>query len=291
MPVTRTLGPALVRHVLLARQLEDDLQRLSRNGDIGPVALPDHARIAMVAAAIALEPGDMVFGTRRDFPAALARGTTPDVFFCQALGRKGDLALGRGLPGAINDAEAGVALSDGSPATHLVHATGFGHAARVAGEDRVALALFGSSAQANGELHAALNFAQVNTARVIFVARGPLAGELPMTTAAEAWGIRAVSVSAHEGIKIANAVVKARAAAIAGEGPTIIEARYTDAQDWADITALQEADLWSTDQARLVNQEIEETCVRALRAARESEGVSVDTLFGQVYSRAPWFLA
>ena len=109
---------------LRVRAVEKALDVLSRQSSIGTVNLAGHACDAMVGAASALDDGDMLFGTRRDLPAAIARNVSLETVFHQVFGTHADPSLGRGMPGTINHHGKNVALSDGSPAMHLVHAAG-----------------------------------------------------------------------------------------------------------------------------------------------------------------------
>src|SRR5205823_1181514 len=54
-------------------------------------------------------------------------------------------------------------------ATQLAHAVGLAHAARLKGDDTVALALVGDGGTSEGDFHEALNFAAVWQAPVIFL--------------------------------------------------------------------------------------------------------------------------
>ncbi|MGM0574409.1 MAG: thiamine pyrophosphate-dependent enzyme [Myxococcota bacterium] len=273
-----------------AAALEDLLERLGRTGRIGTPSPAGDARVAMVATGLAASDRDLLLGTARDVPAALARGVGVEAILRQAFAVSGDPALGRGMPGALQDREHGVALTDGSPAAHLVHAAGFGHAARLRGDDRVAFALFGSGAQANGEIHAGLNFAAVYRAQAVFVARGPLADEVPFEEAGEAWGIRVEAVPGDDGVAILEAVREARARAVAGEGPTVVDARLAGEAEPVDVRALQAAGRWTVDHQHHVDEDIRKRLAAARAAAEAAQPIEDDTLTEAVFADRPWFL-
>jgi 2-oxoisovalerate dehydrogenase E1 component alpha subunit len=275
---------------ILAREIDEALHELYRDGAIALTTPSGDGRVAMVGAAQALKVSDMVFGTRRDLPAAIARGVSVQHVFHQALGTSSDRSLGRGLPGTVNDGDQGVSLSDGSPATHLVHAVGFGHAARLVGGDRVALGLFGSAAQANGELHAALNFAAVNHTHTVFVARGPLAGELLLSDVGHAWGIRTVRVQGDDGFAVWEAVAEARELAVNGKGPTLVDARLEGSVEAVDGKKLQEAGGLTAQSEAAMKTAIRTEILVALKTAKSAPTVSKHTLFNETYSDRPWFL-
>lgn len=274
----------------LSEALEARLMRFSNQGQVGNVAPAGHARWAIIAAAAALEPGDMLFGTVRDLPAALARGVALEAVLHQAFGTGADAGLGRGMPGAVCSAAQGVSLCDGSPAAHLVHAAGWAHAARHSESAQVALALFGSAAQAHPELHAALNFAGVYRSPTVFVARGPLAGEIPFSEAAEAWGLRGVDVPGDDPMAIYGAVADARARALAGEGPTIVDARLVGEPQPKLALALQQANRLTPEFRDTLRADTDAKLKRAIRAAEEAPAPEPDSLFAAVFSDRPWWL-
>ncbi len=269
----------LVTQQLRAQRVEEQLETWLRRGLLGRTSPAGGARVAIVAAACAMGADDLVFGTARDLPAAFPRGMSVETALRQALGRDGDPALGRGLPGAVRHRRSGVTLSDSSPAAHLVHAAGFGHAAQLKNTDRVALGLFGSGAQGNGEVHAAFNFAALMKSRVIFVARGPLAGELPLVEAAPAWGIHAVAVDGADGLAVWEAVEQARVRAVAGDGPTVVDARWrhADEQGSRDVRRLTELGGWSEQRDGIIAG-LDAELAAAVGAARDAPRVPEHTL-------------
>ncbi|MEC9072158.1 MAG: thiamine pyrophosphate-dependent enzyme [Myxococcota bacterium] len=265
--------------------LDRELERLAGTGEIGTVSLSGVGRSAMLGAGLALESDDFLFGTARDLPAALARGVSLDSAFSQILSQAGDPSLGRGLPGAYNQLEARTALSDGNVGSHLVHACGYGLAARLRGAPSVALGLFGNAAQSNGEIHGALNFAGVYEAQVIFVARGRLGDAVPFEEAAKAWGIPVETVPGDSAVAVYEAVLRARGRAISGDGPTIVDARLSG--DWTprDAEILQGLlghDGGETETVR--NERYHNEVHRAIRAAQEGGSVPEETMLQGLFT-------
>ncbi len=274
----------LVRTQIAARELERHLLRLSRAGRIGPVLPAGDARVAMIGAARATEPQDLLLGTARDLPAALVRGARFELVHRQAFGTPGDPALGRATPGALVSAALGVALSASTASAHLLHAVGFGMAARAQRADRVALALLGTAAQRQGDLHAAFNLAPLRRAHVVFVARGPLAGDVPLDEAAAAWGLRAVRVAGDDGLAVYRAAREARARAVAGEGPTVIEARLEGPAEPRDARALEALGGWSAEVARELPMRIAQALVAGQRAAEVAGTPALASLTEHVFA-------
>ncbi len=285
------LDGAFVRWLLQAEALDELLVRLCQAGLVGHFDPAADARAAMIGAAAALQPGDLLFGTSRDVPASLPRGVALEALLGQAFSSVDDPGLGRGMPGALTSAAHGITLTDGNVASHLVHAAGFGHAAKLSGGARIALALFGSAAQANGELHGALNFAALYKAQAVFVARGDLGAEVPFVEAAEAWGVHAVDVPGDDAAAVYEAVVAAREQALAGGGPTVVDARLAGPARPKDIDRLRLAGRWEQGDRLALMQAVRTAVVRARAAAEAAAPTSPDTLAEAVFSDLPWSLA
>lgn len=164
----RILG-RLVELSAHARGAEELLTRLARSGRIRPILPCGRTRTALVGAGHALEPGDALFGTARDWPAAMARGLSADALIAQAFGRRPE----RTMPGAIFDKDLGVWLSEATHAGHMAEAVGFGIAQTMKGSQAIALCCLGSATLMLPEATAALIHAVERRARVVFLLRGP----------------------------------------------------------------------------------------------------------------------
>ena len=286
----RDLLEVLVSMDLQVVCLERLLSRLSSSGIIGAYPEAKEARTAMIATALALRSSDMLFGTARDVPAALAHGVPVVDILAQALSKSRDPGRGRGMPGAITHQRHGVSLTDGNIASHTVHASGFGQASQLRDDDRVACAMLGSGALANGEIHAAFNFAALSSARTLFVVRGEVGDGVSLEDAGDAWGLPVVVVRGDDGQGVFAAVRQARERALAGEGPTLIDARLPDQPEPLDWRAHQARGGWSAEHHQEVLREVESVVRDARREAEGGEEVRSASLFEDVFGDRPWFL-
>jgi pyruvate dehydrogenase E1 component alpha subunit len=119
-------------------------------------------------------------------------------------------------------------------ATHVPHAVGLAWGARLKGEDRVALALFGDGATSEGAFHEGATFAGVTKAPAILLCNNnqwaistPLAKQTAAPTLADkaiGYGIPGVRVDGGDVLAVYEATRDAVARARAREGPTFIEA-------------------------------------------------------------------
>jgi TPP-dependent pyruvate/acetoin dehydrogenase alpha subunit len=101
-------------------------------------------------------------------------------------------------------------------------------------EDRVALTFFGDGATSRGDWHEALNWAGVDRLPIVFVfENNQFAYSTPTScqfavnpiARAEAYGIASVTVDGNDVEAVFEAVRLARERAVAGGGPTMVEAQ------------------------------------------------------------------
>jgi TPP-dependent pyruvate/acetoin dehydrogenase alpha subunit len=257
----RNLG-RLVELVAHARGAEELLARLSHAGQIRPVPPVGRAIPAMVGAGFALEPGDWLFGTARDWPAALARGLSHEALLMQAFGKRHE----RTLPGAVFDRELGVSLTEGSHAGHVAEAVGFGVAAEQRGSGQIAVCCLGSGTLTLPETTAALVWAVETRARVAFVLRGPRASVERLVL------MHRVPVAADSAHRVYWAVAEARTARPGL--PMLIDARHgVDGQsEPTDARELQQRGLLSPELERALQAEVKSALDDARMNAERSGG-------------------
>jgi pyruvate dehydrogenase E1 component alpha subunit len=115
----------------------------------------------------------------------------------------------------------------------MLVATGMAMAFKLRGEQRCALTWFGDGSTSRGDFHEAMNWASVQKLPVVFVLENnqyaystPLDKQFavdPVQRAA-AYGMDGVTVDGNDAEAMFEATLAARTRAIAGEGPTMIEA-------------------------------------------------------------------
>jgi pyruvate dehydrogenase E1 component alpha subunit len=118
--------------------------------------------------------------------------------------------------------------------SHPLHAVGAGWAAKLQGEKICTIAYFGDGATSEGDFHEAMNFAGVfQTPTIFFCQNNQYAISVPRKkqTAAKtlaqkaiAYGFPGVQVDGNDLFATYSATREAREKALAGKGPTLIEA-------------------------------------------------------------------
>ena len=248
----------LVELQVHARQADVLVQRLMRAGLIRPIPETGRSRSATIGAGFALEPGDWLFGTARDWPAALARGLSYEQLLLQATGRRHE----RTLPGAIFSREMGISISEGSHGGHVAEAVGYGVAAQKRGTGQVAICCLGSGTLTLPETTAALVWAIETKARVMFLLRGPRAAIERLVL------MHRVPVSPDSAHKVYWALAEARTSRPGL--PLIVDARHGPGEgDPLDALDLQKRGLLSPELERALQAEVKSKLDRA----RDAVGV------------------
>ena len=215
----------LHRQMVLGLRFDSQATALTKQGRLAVYPSARGQEAGEIGAVAALRPQDWLFPTYRDSMALVARGVDP-VEVLTLL--RGDWHCG------YDPYEHRVAPQCTPLATNAPHAVGVAHAARLKGEDTVALVMLGDGATSEGDTHTALNFAAVwNSPVVFFVQNNGYAISVPVAkqTAAPSlahkgigYGIPGVLVDGNDPAAVYAAVRQAVESAAGGGGPTLIEA-------------------------------------------------------------------
>jgi pyruvate dehydrogenase E1 component alpha subunit len=233
LPLTDVELVRLYRWMALNRALDERMITLQRQGRIGFYIGSIGEEATVFGTATGVEERDWIFPCYREHGAALLRGMPLVTFLCDLFGNAGDAMKGRQMP--CHEAwRPGRFASISSPiATEVTHAVGAAWAARLKGDDMVALTYFGEGATSAHDFHTGLNFAAVRKIPVVFVCRNngwaisvPRERQTASETIAQkaiAYGMHGERVDGNDVLAVYAATRRARARAAAGEGPTLLE--------------------------------------------------------------------
>jgi TPP-dependent pyruvate/acetoin dehydrogenase alpha subunit len=235
-PAQLTTGDrvALLRYMLLMRALEERAMNLYRQGKVPGSFYDGYGQEAVsVGAAFAMGPEDRLCVLHRDLGAHLIRGVEPARILAQYMGREAGITSGRDGNVHFGDHTKGcVGMVSMLPDMMLV-ATGMAMAFRLRDERRCAITWFGDGSTSRGDFHEAMNWAAVQQLPVIFVLENnqyaystPLKQQFavdPVERAA-AYGFPGTAVDGNDVEAMFAATWEARERAIAGQGPSLIEA-------------------------------------------------------------------
>ena len=225
---------ALLRFMLLMRAIEERAMSLYRQGRVPGSFYDGFGQEAVSAgAAFAMGPADRLCVLHRDLAAHLVRGVTPARVFAQYMGRAGGVTEGREGNVHFGDRTLGcVGMVSMLPDMMLV-AAGMAMAFRMRGEARCALTWVGDGATSRGDFHEAMNWAAVQRLPVIFVLENnqyaystPLSLQFAVDPVerARTYGFPGERVDGNDVEAVFEATRRARERALAGSGPTLIEA-------------------------------------------------------------------
>jgi pyruvate dehydrogenase E1 component alpha subunit len=307
----------LYRRMVIGRRFDTQATALTKQGRLAVYPSARGQEACEVGAALAMREQDWLFPTYRDSVAIITRAVDPIEV----------LSLLRGEWHCGYDPyEHHVAPQCTPLATNTLHAVGLAHAARLKGEDTVALVLLGDGATSEGDTHEALNFAAVwNTPTVFLVQNNGFAISVPLSkqTAAPSlahkgigYGMRSLLIDGNDPATVHAAVRSAVSHAAAGGGPTLIEAityrmeAHTNADDATRYRTSEEVQGWLArdplvrldtylrgegllDDARaaVVHEEAEQYAADVRRRMNLEVAVEPSELFAHVYTRPSAALA
>ncbi|MEU7224740.1 pyruvate dehydrogenase (acetyl-transferring) E1 component subunit alpha [Streptomyces chrestomyceticus] len=256
----------LYAQLVRGRRYNAQATALTRQGRLAVYPSSTGQEACQVAAARVLKEQDWLFPSYRDTLAAVARGLDP----VQALTLlRGDWHTG------YDPHEHRIAPLCTPLATQLPHAVGLAHAARLKGDDVVALALVGDGGTSEGDFHEALNFAAVWQAPVVFLVQNngfaisvPLAKQSAAPSLAHkavGYGMPGRLVDGNDAPALHEVLGEAVERARRGGGPTLVEAltyrieAHTNADDATRYRTEAEVEEWrGHDPIVLVERELTE---------------------------------
>jgi 2-oxoisovalerate dehydrogenase E1 component alpha subunit len=252
-----------LRGMILARELDDRLWLLSRQGKVHFVITSAGHEAAQFGCALAIRGGhDYVVPYYRDMALCLALGMTPLDMLLHAMGRRDDPSSGaRQMFGHFSSRRLRIVGGSSSVGSHPVHAVGLALAFRATGENGlVAVTFFGEGATAEGAWHEAINFAGIHQLPVVFVCENNQYAisvhqryEVPVPDVAmkaAGYGMPGVVVDGNDLFAVYAAAREAVERARTGGGPTLLECKtyrlrpHSNADDDRKYRSAEEVEAW-----------------------------------------------
>ncbi len=294
----------MLRNMLLQRAVDTRGFQLNRQGKISIAMGSEGHEAVQAGTGLAFERGrDSLWVYYRNTGIILACGYALRDIFRSQFARVTDTSKGRQIINHISDRAKGIGSVSSIIASQCTHAAGAAYAYRMRGEtDRVAFCTFGEGATSEGEWHEAMNFSAVQKLPVVFVCENngwaistPQRKQMAVAdvaTRAAGYGMEGVVVDGCDPVAVYDAVRSARAKAVAGGGPTLLEAKCfrflshtTDDDDRTyrsreDVAAERAGDPVPRYERRLV--ELGVLDVTAIETLRAELARMVDTLTDEV---------
>jgi pyruvate dehydrogenase E1 component alpha subunit len=242
----------LYRAMLLAREVDERMLKLQRQGRIGTFGPSAGQEAAHCAPVFAMTEKDWLVGAFREAGARLMKGES----ISQALLLYNGHEEGNRRPPQARLLPISIIV-----ASQMLHAVGIGYAIEYRGEtDSAVVTFFGDGATSEGDFHEALNFAAVWKVPVVFICQNnqwaismPRSKQTNSKTLAQkaiAYDIPGVQVDGNDALAMYKATKEALERAHAGEGPTLIEAvtyrlmMHTTADDPTKYRNEEEVQQW-----------------------------------------------
>lgn len=276
-----------------------------------------------IASAAALTNEDIVFPQYREPGVLLWRGFTLHEFAGQNFSTKSDYGKGRQMPIHYGCSRLNYFTVSSPIATQLPHAVGAAYSLKMDKKNACAITYFGDGGTSEGDFHAALNFAAVMEAPVIFFCRNngwaistPITDQFRsdgVVVRGQAYGIRSIRVDGNDTLAVYSAVHAAREMAIRESVPVLIEAltyrtgHHSTSDDSTKYRPLDEIEHWRTardpvsryrkwvesngwwcDAAEYeLRSNVRKELLHAIQVAERSHKPALSELFTDVYDTIP----
>lgn len=222
----------LYENIWYVRLCNNRALKMQRQGRMGTFASVKGQEACQLGSEYALKKTDWVVPAFREQAVMWAHGVPMDQIFLYWKGNE----WGGKFPEGVHVMPPSIPVG-----SQMLHAVGISWAAKMRGEDQVALTFFGDGATSEGDFHEAMNFAGVFKTPTIFMCQNnQYAISVPrhMQTASKtlaqkaiAYGTPGVLVDGNDLFAMYAVTKEAVERARKGEGPTLIEAhlyRYDD---------------------------------------------------------------
>jgi 2-oxoisovalerate dehydrogenase E1 component alpha subunit len=313
----------LYQDLLAARLLDERYFKLRRMGKTSFVPPAVGHEGAQVAVANAIQPKhDWLFPYYRDHCMVLALGIPAKEILAQAMGSSLDSNRARQMPGHPSSREFNIFTPASAIASHVPPAVGAAISMKLRNTGQVAVASFGDGATSEGDFHAAINFAGVQGAPIVFVCQNnrlAISVDYHKQTASEtiamkakAYGMPGYFVDGMDVIAsyyvMRDVVERARS----GVGPALVEmqvyrfkAHSSDDDDTryrapSDVELWQKRDpllrmqrylkkrkLWSDKDEKETRERIDADLLQAIDEIEAAEPVPASWMFEDVFAEMP----
>lgn len=225
----------MYKYMRMARMYDERCLVLQRAGKINFHVSGIGQEAAQVAAAFALDrEKDYFLPYYRDYGFVLAVGMTLRELMLSLFAKAEDPnSGGRQMPGHFGSKRLRIVTGSSPVTTQVPHAVGIALAAKMKKKDYVSFVTFGEGSSNQGDFHEGCNFAGVHKLPVIFMCENnqyaisvpvhkQLAGKV--SDRALGYGFPGIQVDGNDVLEVYRVMKEARERAVAGEGPTLVEA-------------------------------------------------------------------
>ncbi|MFH1750678.1 MAG: pyruvate dehydrogenase (acetyl-transferring) E1 component subunit alpha [Candidatus Micrarchaeota archaeon] len=303
----------MYRLMVLGRAFDRKLMKMQRSGRIYTYIPVEGQEACQIGSILALQKEDWMVPAFRESIAYIAKGMPLKTLLFYWMGNE----KGNSAPANVNALPVSIPVG-----TQMLHAVGIGWAARLKGQQTVAITYFGDGATSEGDFYEAINFAGVFKTNTIFLCQNngwaisvPRSKQTAAETLAQkgiAAGIRSIQVDGNDILAVYKATKEAADRARKGEGPTLIEcityrigphstsddpSKYRnalEAQDWLKKDPmerfrnyLQKKGIWNEGWESKLQGDAQSQIDAAIKEAEAENSIPLEEMFKHVYSEIP----
>ena len=312
--------------MLRTRVLDDRMLLLQRQGRVSFHVGCRGEEAAIVAAAAALRDTDWIFPCYRELGALLWRDFPLQEYVDNMFGNVDDHVQGRQMPDHVTGKKYRYASVSSPIGTQIMHAVGFGWAAKLKREKLVTAVFFGDGATSTPDFHTGLNFAGVFKTPTIFLCRNnrwaisvpseKQTAAASFASKAAAYGLKGVRCDGNDALAVFRVVREAIERIERGEGATLIELMtyrlggHSTSDDPKAYRSTEEVEQWSrVDPLVRLRRHLEHLGVwsdaheqryttrllgelkQCIEAAEKKPPPQLESMFNDVYKERPWHLS
>uniref|UniRef100_A0A0A9GL48 3-methyl-2-oxobutanoate dehydrogenase (2-methylpropanoyl-transferring) n=1 Tax=Arundo donax TaxID=35708 RepID=A0A0A9GL48_ARUDO len=321
--VSKEVAVKMYSNMVTLQIMDTIFYEAQRQGRISFYLTSNGEEAINIASAAALTIDDIVLPQYREPGVLLWRGFTLQEFANQCFGNKLDYGKGRQMPIHYGSNRLNYFTVSSPIATQLPHAVGAAYSLKMDNKDACAITYFGDGGTSEGDFHAALNFAAVMEAPVVFFCRNNgWAISTPTTEQfrsdgvvirGQAYGIRGIRVDGNDALAVYSAVHAAREMAIAEGRPILVEAltyrvgHHSTSDDSTKYRPVDEIehwrtardpisryrkwvqgnDWWSDAEESELRKRVRQELLQAIQIAERTPKPPVAELFTDVYDQIP----
>ena len=253
---------ALLREMMVIRDFEETADKLSLRGKVsGGMHNSSGQEAVAVGVLSALDKFDVIASTHRSHHHTLAKGFTPREIMAELFTRATGISGGRGASMHLGDVERGHFGGNGIVGAGVGIAMGAALGIQQKGDKKVSVGFVGDGGMNTGRTWEAINMAVIwklplivivdNNQYAVETFVGRVTGGGDLAKRAEGFGMKAFNIDGRDVLEVRKYTSEARDRALAGEGPTFINAltyRYYghNVGEKGQYRTLEEIEQWRT---------------------------------------------
>ena len=260
---TREEMLAMLRMMMMIRNFEETADKLTLRGKVsGGMHNSSGQEAVAVGVMSALAPDDVIATTHRSHHHTLAKGFSARGVMAELMTKATGVSKGRGASMHLGDVARGHFGGNGIVGAGMGIGMGAALGIKLAGDKKVAVGFVGDGGMNTGRTWEAVNMAAIWKLPLIvvvdnnqyavetFIERVTAGGDLPKR--ASGFGLPASTIDGQNVLEVKDAVAKARDFALAGNGPTFLNAvtyRYYghNVGEKGQYRTLEEIEDWRTN--------------------------------------------